>query len=164
MRTEIILIGLFAMAISGCVSQKYLPSVNNIDINQHGSYIQIRSKTKLVSGELIAVDSMNLVILSKQEKKCISVPVKDIKSFTLYYAKPKNYGWSIPVFTLLTPFIHGSFAVLTIPVGLIVSISATISGEQAFTYTNKNMNYKNLEMFARFPQGIPPGVDLASIE
>jgi hypothetical protein len=164
MRTEIILIGLFAMAISGCVPQKYLPSVNDIDINQHGSYIQIRSKTKLVSGELIAVDSMNLVILSKLEKKCVSVPVKDINSFTLYYAKAKNYGWTIPLFTIPTPYIHGSYAMITAPAGLLISIVTTASGQSDFTYNNKKISYEGLKMFARFPQGIPPCIDLASIE
>jgi hypothetical protein len=52
----------------------------------------------------------------------------------------------------------------TAPINLIVTISITVSGETAFQYSDKNITYDILKMFARFPQGIPPNMDLASIK
>jgi hypothetical protein len=39
-----------------------------------------------------------------------------------------------------------------------------MSSEDAFQYNEKNMSYEKLKMFARFPQGIPLNIDVASIK
>jgi hypothetical protein len=39
-----------------------------------------------------------------------------------------------------------------------------VGGETAYTYSEKNMTFNSLKMFARFPQGIPVGIDLAAIK
>ena len=164
MKTKIILTGLIAIIISSCTSPRYLPSSDKIDVNQYGSYININRKTTSnVDGELIAIDSNKIVILLETTNKCMTVPINDVKRFKLQYAKPKHYGWTIPLGIVL-PFIHGLYSVFTLPIHLIVTISVTSSGERAFQYSDKNMTYDKLRMFARFPQGIPPNIDLASIK
>ena len=164
MKTKIILTGLLAIIISSCTSPRYLPSSDKIDINQNGSYINIISKTTAnIDGELIAIDSNKIVILLETTNKCMTVPINDVKRFKLRYAKPKHYGWTIPVYTLAT-IGHGLFLLITAPINLIVTISVTASGENAFQYSDKNMTYDKLKMFARFPQGIPPNIDLANIK
>jgi hypothetical protein len=164
MKTKIILTGLLAIIISSCTSPRYLPSSDKIDVNQNGSYIKVVPKTTAnIDGELIAIDSSNIVILSETTNKCMTVPLNDVKRFILRYAKPKHYGWTIPLGIVL-PFIHGYYSVFTIPINNIVTISVTASGKNAFKYSEKNMTYDKLKMFARFPQGIPPNIDLASIK
>jgi len=164
MKTRIILIGLLLITISSCTSPSYLPSSDKIDVNEYGSYIKISGKTKSnIDGELIALDSSKIVILTETTKKCIIVPISDIRKFKLQYAQPKQYGWTIPLYTLAT-FTHGFFLIFTAPINLIVTISVAAGGENAFTYSDKNMTYEKLKMFARFPQGIPPNIDLASIK
>jgi hypothetical protein len=164
MKTKIILTGLLAIIISSCTSPRYLPSSDKIDVNQNGSYIKvIRKTTASIDGELIAIDSNKIIVLSETANKCITVPTNEVKRFTLRYAKPKHYGWTIPVYKLAT-IGHGIFSIITAPVNLIVTISVTASGENAFKYNDKNMTYDKLKMFARFPQGIPPNIDLASIK
>jgi hypothetical protein len=164
MKTKIFIIGLIVIAISSCSSPKYLPSSDKIDVNEYGSYIELLHMNRsMIDGELIAIDSNQIVILTDKEKTCVTVPVSEVKRFSLEYAKPKHYGWSIPV-GLVLPFIHGWYSILTIPIHLIVTISVTASGERAFKYNNKKMTYDELRMFARFPQGIPPGIDLASLK
>lgn len=157
--------GMFAVIISSCTSPRYLPSSDNIDVNQYGSYIEIITKGTYpnIDGELIAIDSNKIIVLTESTSKCSTVPTKDIQGFKLRYAKPKHYGWTIPVFTLAT-IGHGLFLILTAPVNLIVTISVTASGESAFKYSDKNMTYDKLKMFARFPQGIPTNIDIASIK
>jgi hypothetical protein len=164
MKTKIIIIGLIAIAISSCSSPKYLPSSDKIDVSEYGSYIELLQMNKsMIDGELIAIDRNQIVVLTNKEKTCVTVPVSEVKRFSLEYAKPKHYGWSIPV-GLVLPFIHGWYSILTIPVHLIVTISVTAAGEKAFKYNNKKMTYDELRMFARFPQGIPPDIDLASLK
>ncbi|MFM7759089.1 MAG: hypothetical protein ACKO6J_09160 [Crocinitomicaceae bacterium] len=176
MKTNIALIGLLIIFFSSCTSPRYLPSSDKIDVNEYGSYIKIIHKTAYniddeliaidsnkIDGELIAIDSNKIVVLTEQSKKCLTIPISEIKHFKLRYAKQKHYEWTIPVFTLAT-IAHGSFLKFTAPANLIVTISVTASGENAFKYSDKDMSYEKLRMFARFPQGIPSNIDLASIK
>lgn len=164
MKTNIALIGLLIVFFNSCTSSRYLPSSDKIDVNEYGSYIKIIHKTAPnIDGELIAIDSNKIVVLTEETKKCMTVSVSDVKHFKVRYAKPKHYGWSIPAF-LVYPFIHGLYSIITMPIHLIVTISVTASGERAFMYSDKNMTFEKLKMFARFPQGIPLNIDLASIK
>lgn len=164
MKTKVFIIVLIAIIISSCSSPGYLPSSDKIDVNEYGSYIKLTHNNKsIIDGELIAIDSNQIVVLADEEKICVTVPVSEVKKFSLEYAKPKHYGWSIPV-GLVLPFIHGFYSLITLPLHLIVTISVTAAGENAFKYNNKKMTYEELKMFARFPQGIPDNIDIASIK
>lgn len=164
MKIKIIITGLFAIIISSCTSPRYLPSSDKIDVNEYGSYISItRKKTSNIDGELIAIDSNKIIVLTENTKKCVTVPVNEVERFSLRYAKPKNYEWTIPVYTLST-ISHGNYIILTAPVNLIVTISVTVAGKNAFKYSDKNMTYDKLKMFARFPQGIPTNIGIESIK
>jgi hypothetical protein len=164
MKTKIIIIGLITILFGSCTSPRYLPSSDKIDVNEYGSYISITQRTASnIDGELIAIDSSKIVVLAEETTKCVTVPITDVQRFKLRYAKPKHYGWTIPVYTLAT-IGHGLLLIFTAPINLIVTISVTASGESAFKYSDKNMTYDKLKMFARFPQGIPTNIDLESIK
>jgi hypothetical protein len=164
MKINIALFGLLISLFSSCASPKYLPLPSDIDVNEFGSYIKIIPLSlPSTDGELIALDKYKMIILTEEKKTCDTVYFKDIDRFRLRYAKPKHWGGTIPAFIVL-PFIHGYFSFISIPIHLIVTISVTSSGESAFEYSDENMTYEKLKMFARFPQGIPPGIDLKSIK
>jgi hypothetical protein len=164
MKTNITIISLLMIIFSSCSTPNYLPKSSEIDVNEYGSYIQISlKKGPDVSGEFIMIDNNNIIILLEQTKNCLKVSLDDVKRFKLRYAKPTHYGWTIPTF-ILYPFIHGLYSFLTIPLHLIVTISVTASGESAFQYSEEDMTYDKLRMFARFPQGIPANIDLAEIK
>ena len=164
MKTNIALIGLLIFFFSSCKSPAYLPPSNKIGVNEYGSYIRIVRKTASnIDGELIAIDTNEIVVLTEDTKECITVPISEVERFKLKYAAPRNYGWTIPVF-IVYPFIHGIYSIITMPIHLIVTITVTVTGQNAFTYSDKDMTYDKLRMFARFPQGIPPHIDLASIK
>jgi len=161
MKINHFLIGLF-LTMSSCVAPKYLPKPDQIDINNHGSYIKLYGKSGvIVGGEFIAIDSNEIVVLYNDT--CKSVPLTDIVRFKLRYAKSKPYGWAMPAGVVL-PFIHGLFSMFTLPLHLVVTISVSASGERAYRYNNKNMNYDDLKMFARFPQGIPSTIKKEDIK
>jgi hypothetical protein len=164
MKIRIIATGLLAILVCSCASPGYLPSSDKIDVNAFGSYIKVWDKTaSIIDGELIAVDSNELFVLREDTKTCVTIPIADINRFTLQYAQPKHYGWTIPLFTLAT-ISHGWIAIFTAPVNLIVTTSVTASARKAFQYNNKKITYDELNMFARFPQGIPSDINIASVK
>jgi hypothetical protein len=155
---------LFILALNvKCTSPKYLPSHKEVDVNVYGSYIEIdHTNRKDVAGELIAIDANRIVLMPIQGHSCEVIPLSEINGFNLRYAKSKNYGWTIPVFTVFS-LVHGGFAVLTLPLNLIITTAITASGQKAYLYNEKEISYKDLQMFARYPQGIPKGIELNQI-
>lgn len=157
-------IGFLILTISSCSTPSFLPSVEYIDVDQNGSYIKINNKTpEYLGGELIAVDSNSIVVMSEKKKRCITIEKSKVKKYSLRYAKTKNYGWTIPVFAL-SSISHGFYAIVTLPLNLIATIAITASSSKASSYTDKTISYDQLRMFARFPQGIPPNISLESIK
>lgn len=151
---------LLMLILSSCTTPKYLPSSEHIDVNVYGSYIEVVQKSaSSIDGELIAIDSTNIIVLENGKNVCVTIPISDVEHFSLKYAKSKNYGWTIPAYTLATGG-HGFLSIYTAPINLLVTISVTASGYNAFTYSDEDMTYDQLNMFARFPQGIPPDIVL----
>jgi len=167
MKTKLFLTGfILAMGISSCTAPAYLPKSKNIDENQYGSYINIQQKKgPFIQGELLSSDGVQLIVLTdnKKTKLPVKVPVNQINHFELRYAQPKHYGWTIPLFTAAT-LGHGVFLLFTAPINIIGTVIVTASGEDAFMYTEKDITYEKLNLFARFPQGIPSNIELSSIK
>lgn len=161
----LILILLLISFISSCSAPKYVPKLEEVPFSAYGSHIEIKQLSGAeIEGELIAVDSKTLFVLTAADsiKKLHNLPVSDIEKFKLTYAQPKSYAWTIPVYTLST-LSHGYFALFTAPVNAVVTSVVTARGANAFTYNEQVMSYEELSKFARFPQGIPPKIDTASI-
>ena len=152
------------LSLFGCKTAGYLPDSTEIGKSTHGAYIQayLENGTRF-SGELIAVDSLFVTVLSEKDQQCNQYPTKEVERYSVRYAKSKNYGWTIPVFSLAS-FLHGYFAVITLPVNLITTIAVTVSAQDAFVYKKRHMPFEKLHMFARFPQGLPEGLALTEIK
>lgn len=162
MKTRHLLLGLLLLVLSSCANLYYLPTPEKTGVNEYGSYIQVKlNGHSKVRGELIAIDSTTLVVLTNK-KKLMTLPVNAVKQFKLRYARARNYGWTIPAFGYFSGA-HGMFSAISLPVNLIVTISVTTSGNNAYSYNRKTISWDKLKMFARFPQGIPPTVDPSRI-
>jgi hypothetical protein len=163
MNNKLIITAIIVLLLGSCSFPIYLPSSQNIDVNEFGSYIRITKYSGgYLRGELIAIDSSNIVVLTAEPRECVILDRSDMKSFSLRYAAGKNYGWTIPLYSLAT-ISHGWFLILTFPANLITTLSVTASGRKAFVYTEREIPPESLTMFARFPQGIPSEIDIASI-
>ena len=143
--------------LCACSAPKYLPTSETIDINEYGSYIRVAQYSgKWTNGELIAIDHTSLIIMDDRVKKCVKVPVQEIENYTLKYAYKKE-----PKYVLFTTIFHGFYLIFTAPANLLI---LKISENDAFTYNQKNLGYNELRMFARYPQGIPPNIELSGIK
>ena len=152
--------------LNSCYSPTFLPTVENIDVSEFGSYIELnRNDADMLKGELISIDTTQLIILSNIDsvKQIVTCPINHASSFTLKYAQPKDYSWHILGYTLST-LLHGYFFILTAPINLIVTISVNASGSSDFEYSENDMTFDKLKMFARFPQGIPSKIALVDLK
>lgn len=164
MINKLFILGLIIIAFGSCATPKYLPSSSKIDVNEYGAYINVKHKnSQNIKGELIAIDSNNITILSQKSNICVQFPISEIKRFKLRFAKSPQYGWLIPILTATT-ISHGFYSILSAPINLIVTISVNASGQNAFKFSNKNMTFDMMKMYARFPQGIPNGIELSTIK
>ena len=176
MKTNIIKVVLLILLFSSCKTPNYIPPQDLIDVNQFGSYIKLGIEEivnienemlvlneQVFKGELISVNKDSIVVLSDTSNTCVTYKTSKVQWFKLRYAKPKHYGGLIPIFLGL-PFIHGRYAILTMPLHLIITIPITVGGEKAFTYNNDNLTFEELKMFARFPQGIPSNINIKTIK
>ncbi len=159
MKNKWLFIALCAFIVS-CASPRYLPSSEHIDINQYGSNIKIRMiKGSPITGELIAIDSNKITVLVEKINQCKVVSTKEMRNYNLRFASPKNYFWSIPASAAIT-ISHGFWLLLTMPANLIATTIISVSSEDAFEYSSKEIKLEDLSMFARFPQGVPANLSL----
>ncbi len=156
---------LLLILVSSCSAPKYVPKLEEVPFSAHGSHIEVQQVSgTLIEGELIAVEVSALLLLTGEDsaKQLQELPISNIAKFKLTYAQPQSYAWTIPVYTLSTAS-HGLFAIFTAPANIMVTSLVTARGANAFTYNEKVISYEELRKFARFPQGIPPKIDPASI-
>lgn len=159
-----LLMALVLVMISSCYSPQYLPSTKQIDISILGSFIKLTdTKGNIYAGELITVDSNQLIFLDDESKQPAIFPLKELVHFKLLYAKRKNYAPLIPLL-IINPLIHGLYSIFTIPFHLLITIPVTVSGANDFIYTEKNLSFQELKMFARFPQGLPENMSLSELK
>lgn len=158
------LVLLLMVLLSGCMTPKYLPDVDTIDVNPNGSYIKVNTNPNggVISGEFIALDSVGIWLLEESSNQLTRISYGEFHKFNLRYAKPIRYETYI-AFLVLSTLTHGLFIVITGPINLAVAISVTATGERLFTYNQRTITMAQLRMFARYPQGIPPSVNINSI-
>jgi hypothetical protein len=155
------------LLISGCTSPKYVPKIEDLPNSTYGIAMQLRrhSDNSLIQGELLAIDSTQAILLTQEDDSLhvVEIPTRDIRMFKLRYAQQMKYGWSIPVYAL-AGVSHGWWGVFTIPFNMVITSAVTANGANAFTYNDKQVTIHEIQMFARFPQGIPPNVSYQMLE
>jgi len=149
------------LAWAGCTIPKHVPSPEAVDADPYGSEIHIRLTPGQydfgsIKGELLAADSACLLILPYKSKtdEALVVQLRYIESYKLFYAKPRNYLPTIPLFALMT-FSHGVFMLISLPVNIIATTATTCKAANAFIYRKGDLTPDQLRMFSRYPQYKP---------
>lgn len=173
------------LILCGCSSKWYLPKSDYVGSSPYGAYIQLTSRDfKKIEGELIAVDNDYIFILrdftfifADDYQTVSKVSVNDVYRFKIRYANPDKTGWYLLGGAVL-PFIHvpdpegfgwggsgvmpfhGYFSIFSVPINI---LSILVIQSNTYVYNHGNLEINELHMFARFPQGIPEGVDIEDI-
>lgn len=167
MRNSLFLPGiLLLILLSGCVA-RYLPRPAKIGLSPYGALIQIKdTKHHQYIGELIAADTSKLIVLTVDlsKSKVYVIPKKNTFSYKVHYAQPKGYGIVLASSGILLPFMHGFFAVFSIPANFLDLCIVLGTADSEYTYKPNELPYNKLYEFARYPQGLPPGMDTFSIQ
>lgn len=151
------------LIFSACSSSKILPQPDEIVSNTYGGLIEIRTSEEYIYAELISVNEDNLSILLMDKNECINIDKNKILRYKIYFAEANKYGWTIPVFSLIS-VTHGLLSIFTLPTNLISTIIITSTAKSSFRISNRNINYENLKMYARFPQGMPSNIKIEQIK
>jgi len=161
-RTLIIVV---VLLLSACSAHRF-PRPAEVGRSTLGSHITITrntSQNRVVRGELIAVELKEVLVLTTERsvKKIVAVDIKNIKRYKIKFAHPTTLDWTIPVFSLAA-LTHGWYALLTVPVNII--LTGLAAGDGRYKYSQRALPITELKYFARFPQGVPNGIDSASLE
>ena len=163
------LIGLFLGCASTTVPFHWLPTAPQLQSQAYGGWIQVdylseSNSNEYIDGELIALDEQSVIIMSYRGPLKISTPRITKARLVRYDTKIGNMGGLILLGTLST-ISHGFYLVLTAPVLWILGGSATTgarSFEAIIDFPKKPLD--SFKPYARFPQGLPTDVDLATLK
>jgi hypothetical protein len=130
----------------------WLPRAEELPQETRGAWIAVRGKNLLVEGELIAVSEERVQVLTRFRLE--DVPLAQVRGATVALYDPPNVaGGALIVLT------HGYWAVFTLPLWL--GLAAGASREPLLEVSGAEL--PAVARYARFPQGLPPGVGAAGL-
>jgi len=141
--------------------QGWLPTPREAQTDAYGGWIRVEELAgSEVEGELLAATADTIHVLG--DSVWVAVPVSQVKEATLT-------GYHVRIEPLVTSGIlgsvstvsHGFFAVLTLPTWIVTSTAGASSASRAPRVISTSPSALNV--FARFPQGLPADVDRATI-
>jgi hypothetical protein len=117
-----------------------------------------------VEGELIAVDPDTVFVL--REAALVALPKTAVRNAQLfaYDAQWGGLAWWGVIGTLST-ISNGGFLLLTAPLWIITSTATTASRSRAprVELAEQGDRWAVMRLYARFPPGLPPGLDRQSL-
>lgn len=144
------------------------PSTEEVQRQSLGGWVVVSSRRSgQVMGELIAVDAGALYLLTWMpppgQRQLYAIPVPDILRVELFrYVSQSGLGaWGI--LGTASTISHGFFLIFTAPIWVLSASLAAGSeaGHVAISYPSHSL--AELGMWARFPQGLPPGLDARAL-
>lgn len=163
----------------GCATSyapdNWLPDTDKIQTEAYGGWLTLHFKDQSTyrdyeiapKGEFICCDTTNVYLLTTSGK--LLTIKKDQVAEAVLELDEKNTGTyaAITVIGSLTTISHGLYSGITFPAWLIIGIP-TASGESMrdrYETENPDKIYWNqIQIFARFPQGLPYGVNLNELK
>jgi hypothetical protein len=156
---------LLAMTLAGCATnpapRSWRPAPKEAQRSIRGGWIALERKQpakERVEGELIAVDDDALHVLTAEGLR--AVPRAEVRKAKLvgYGDESGALGAWVGIGTLST-LSHGGFLVLTAPLLWLLGGGSAAADESRAGFIRE----AEFHAYARFPQGLPPGLDLATL-
>jgi len=145
----------------------FLPSPTKAVNDVYGGWMQVTvpagRRDSTIAGELIAVRADTVWILP-DSGGVAAVPTTTVRKGWL--ARYRSDAGAVAGFTtlgVLSTISNGAFLILTAPTWLITGIVATSNESRAPLVDGPPFAWADLAAYARFPQGLPPGIDLGEI-
>lgn len=158
-----------ALLAAACASNPapagYLPRAEEAQTDVHGGWIELELRTAdghwLVVGELIALGPDSVWVLTPDGGTIVARA--DV-------VRGRLGGWDsqsgdvsrLAALGAMSTISHGYYLALTMPLWIVVGSIASHSQSRA-PLIDLPDGWADLAPFARFPQGLPPGVELGSL-
>ncbi|MEL6616078.1 MAG: hypothetical protein AAFQ43_10090 [Bacteroidota bacterium] len=158
---------LFVVVASGCVSSRssprgVIPTDRGVAVDVRGAWVQIETRDGgVVQGELLAVEArgeVHLLTLTSQYQRIAvtSVASARLEAYRNNWSGPAAWGGVGTVSTITHGFILG----LSAPIWGAASATASVAqSKTGFYRIPTQMTWDRASMYARFPAGMPAGVD-----
>jgi len=131
----------------------------------YGGWIRLETadaRAAPVGGELLALDSDSVWVTTRDVT--VALPIAGIKKGTLTAYDPE--AGKLGTWTLLgavSTASHGVISIISLPVWVLGGSLATHAQASSARRSHPRLEWKELAMYARFPQGPPPGLDLRAL-
>lgn len=161
---------LMIVILAGCAGNNtprgYLSSASQSQHEGYGAWMDIdtlaASSAKQVRGEFIAFQGLSIFVLTRDS--LVVLETARIRSATLT-SFDSHYGiltlWA--VLGGMSSFSHGFGAIISLPVWALTGFIATVGQSYTPQTTHPSEDWTTLSRFARYPQGIPTGLDLREL-
>lgn len=155
--------------VSSCASLRspegWLPKVNEVQSQAYGCWISLDygslEQTAAASGELLAATQDTLFILN--EGGVSEIPVLSVKRMQLEIFKEKRVAGIWALLGTLSTASHGIGLVVSGPIWIISGIALAAAESSAGLRRFDGPPHEDVRLYARFPQGLPEGIDLLSL-
>jgi hypothetical protein len=155
------------VALWGCATNPdpRSPSIETTQTRGYGGWIEITTvRNNVVSGELISVEpSVVRVLVRPHPGSLVVIRISDIRRAQLfkYESEAGVGGWG--VLGTLSTISHGFFFVFSAPAWILTSsVAASVESRHVILEVPGDA-WSELATWARFPQGMPPGLDEDSL-
>ncbi|QNH62956.1 hypothetical protein [Hymenobacter sediminicola] len=168
MQKALLVLLLAPCLLAGCRVNKAVPLARELPESPRGvELIQLdKRKTPLQQGELLALTPDTAYVLTTQGH-VLHIPKTAIETAQLNIALTSNQPASLRAWAGLTNLLtlsHGLFMVFTLPLNIgITSAVGTGAGRAYQVDYPQQINWEEMNKFARFPQGLPRGVPLSQL-
>ncbi|MDH3208297.1 MAG: hypothetical protein OEO79_16975 [Gemmatimonadota bacterium] len=145
----------------------FLPDVAEAQTSAYGSWIDVLYEDQAgnvrVRGELIAMTPDSMWVLGGDEGWAIATSAIRGGQLAAYDSGGRDAGVLTALGTVST-ISNGAFLIFTAPMWLIVGSSAAAAQSRVPLSDLTESGWSEISSFARFPQGMPPGMLLGELE
>jgi hypothetical protein len=144
----------------------WLPSPNEVLSDAFGAWMIVEyssgSGDKTEEGEFIAVEKNKVYLLTRTGLEEIPIPELQHVTFATYKEERMVGVWAL--LGLLSTVSHGYYAAASAPIWLIGGILNASAESTSGVTKSDTIVWDEIRKYARFPQGIPLGVDLRQLK
>jgi len=156
------------ISFAACKPAAYLSKPQDYKFDVHGSYLQVKAEEyKVITGEIIVVEDNSVTVLSVETNELITFNKHQLSSFEVLVSATSDdpagisgYGFVMGLLSIG----HGYYGIISYPINFLsaVAIGVDVASPYVMKYPD-SVDWKRLSKFARFPMGLPEGVDINTI-
>ena len=161
---------IFSLSAAGCAStgapSGFLPDPTEAQTDAFGSWLDVvitgDAGREVVEGELIAIDDDTTWVLTAAGLRSFASSAMVEGHLAAYDPRTGTLTGGVVLGTFTT-IANGVFLVLTAPMWIIGGTAAAASQSRTPLHDVQEVTPVSLAPFARFPGGMPPGLDASTL-